>query len=299
MKNCPSASESSDPVSYTHLQYDEIQVYDYSVVFDKEMGTWRQDHFQKEAADYVDDMIFVHEGTADLLTGKTAKSVNLVASDNEHFDQFVKLHNPDGTKLNYPSAGQAVICRKLADEYDLAVGDKITLRDENMKKMELTVSGVCQNFVYNYVYVSPQTCQDQWGYTPEIKSALVNAKDGMDAVSYTHLDVYKRQLLYGPIRTFLHHDHLVAAHVEHPLAPHSFLDVLFFGVRQRRPIKKFHDSLQIFFFLRICIWHADAKFPHVGEFKPVADFGGIHALGDGIDPVSYTHLFVSYDNIVT
>ena len=108
-------------------------------------------------------MIFVHEGTADLLTGKTAKSVNLVASDNEHFDQFVKLHNPDGTKLNYPSAGQAVICRKLADEYDLAVGDKITLRDENMKKMELTVSGVCQNFVYNYVYVSPQTCQDQWG----------------------------------------------------------------------------------------------------------------------------------------
>ena len=162
------------------FQYDEIQVYDYSVVFDKEMGTWRQDHFQKEAADYVDDMIFVHEGTADLLTGKTAKSVNLVASDNEHFDQFVKLHNPDGTKLNYPSAGQAVICRKLADEYDLAVGDKITLRDENMKKMELTVSGVCQNFVYNYVYVSPQTCQDQWGYRPEIKSALVNAKDGMD-----------------------------------------------------------------------------------------------------------------------
>ncbi len=89
-------------------------------------------------------------------------------------------NNPDGTKLNYPSAGQAVICRKLADEYDLAVGDKITLRDENMKKMELTVSGVCQNFVYNYVYVSPQTCQDQWGYRPEIKSALVNAKDGMD-----------------------------------------------------------------------------------------------------------------------
>ena len=40
---------------------------------------------------------------------------------------------------------------------------------------------------------------------------------------------------------------------------------------------------RFFFFLRICIWHADAKFPHVGEFKPVADFGGIHALGDGID----------------
>lgn len=162
------------------FQYDEIQVYDYSVVFDKEMGTWRQDQFQKEAAAYVDDMIFVHEGSADLLTGKTVKSVNLVVSDNDHFDQYVKLHQPDGKKLDYPKDGQAVVCRKLADEYDLAPGDKITLRDENMKEMELEISGVCQNFVYNYVYVSPKTCQEQWGYTPEIKSALVNAKDGSD-----------------------------------------------------------------------------------------------------------------------
>ena len=28
--------------------HDEIQVYDYSVVFDKEMGTWRQDHFKRK-----------------------------------------------------------------------------------------------------------------------------------------------------------------------------------------------------------------------------------------------------------
>ncbi len=116
------------------FQYDEIQVYDYSVVFDKEMGTWRQDHFPKGSRRLCGRYDLRPRGSADLLTGKTAKSVNLVASDNEHFDQFVKLHNPDGTKLNYPSAGQAVICRKLADEYDLAVGDKITLRDENMKR---------------------------------------------------------------------------------------------------------------------------------------------------------------------
>ncbi len=185
------------------FQYDEIQIYDYSVVFNKEMGTWRQDHFQKEAADYVDDMIFVHEGSADLLTGKTVKSVNLVVSDNDHFDQYVKLHQPDGKNLDYPEDGQAVICRKLADEYDLAPGDKITLRDDNMKEMKLEISGVCQNFVYNYVYVSPQTCQDQWGYIPEIKSALVNVKDGMD--------------VYASSSKVLNMDHVAAVSVNNDL----------------------------------------------------------------------------------
>lgn len=161
-------------------QYDEIQVYDYSVIFDKEMGTWRQDHFEKEAASYVENMIFVHQGSADLVTGKTVKSINLVVSDNDNFSDFVKLHTAGGKKLNYPAGDEAVICRKLADEYDLKTGDQITLRDENMKKMELKISGVCENYVYNYVYVSPKACQEQWGYTPEVKSALVNVKDGKD-----------------------------------------------------------------------------------------------------------------------
>lgn len=161
-------------------QYDEIQVYDYSVIFDKEMGTWRQDHFEKEAASYVEDMIFVHQGSADLVTGKTVKSINLVVSDNDNFSDFVKLHTAGGEKLKYPAGDEAVICRKLADEYDLKTGDQITLRDENMKKMELKISGVCENYVYNYVYVSPKACQQQWGYTPEVKSALVNVKDDKD-----------------------------------------------------------------------------------------------------------------------
>lgn len=161
-------------------QYDEIQVYDYSVIFDKEMGTWRQDHFEKEAASYVEDMIFVHQGSADLVTGKTVKSINLVVSDNDNFSDFVKLHTAGGEKLKYPVGDEAVICRKLADEYDLKTGDQITLRDENMKKMELKISGVCENYVYNYVYVSPKACQEQWGYTPEVKSALVNVKGDKD-----------------------------------------------------------------------------------------------------------------------
>ena len=160
-------------------QYDKIQVYDYSVIFDKEMGAFRQDHFQRQAADYVDDMIFVHQGSADLLSGSRVKSVNLVVSDNENFSSFIKLHTEDGRKLRYPSGNEAVVCRKLADDYHLETGDKITLRDENMKKMEVKVSGICENYVYNYVYVSPQACRDQWGYTPEIKTALVNVKDGM------------------------------------------------------------------------------------------------------------------------
>ena len=68
-----------------------------------------------------------------------------------------------------------MLCRKLADDYDLSAGDNLTLRNEDGQKMTLTISGVCENYVYNYVYVSDASCREQWGQAPEIKSALVYA----------------------------------------------------------------------------------------------------------------------------
>lgn len=156
-------------------QFDEIQVYDYSIVFDKDMNKSRQQRFAEKSEDYIDDMIFIHQSSAELITGKDIKSITLIASDNDNFDDFVKLFDEKDQFIPYPGEGEAVICKKLADSYNLAAGSKITLRDNDMNEMTLTVSAVCENYVENYVYVSPASCQKGWGYAPEIKSALVHA----------------------------------------------------------------------------------------------------------------------------
>ena len=158
-----------------NYQYDEIQVYDYSIVFNKNMNAKRQQTFTENSAAYVDDMIFIHQNSADLTVGRNVKNVTLIASDNENFDDFIRLYDNEGSAIPYPKTGEAVICKKLADSYGLAKGSSFVLRDENHKEMTVTVSGICENFIENYVYIAPETAADQWGYDLDVKSALVYA----------------------------------------------------------------------------------------------------------------------------
>lgn len=166
-------------------QYDEIEVYDYSITFKDHMDGEKQAVFAEKAKSAgVEDMIFLYQGSADLVSGGRTKSINLTASTGEGFSDYIHLADSDGNPLQYPKDGQTVVCRKLAEDFSLSVGDKITLRTgemDEMKEIEVTVSGICENYVHNYVYISQKTCEDGWGKAPEIKSALVHAeKDGAD-----------------------------------------------------------------------------------------------------------------------
>ena len=49
-----------------------------------------------------------------------------------------------------------------------------------MNPAQLTISGVFENYVYNYVYARPETLEAQWGYAPEVKSAYVAVSDDAD-----------------------------------------------------------------------------------------------------------------------
>ena len=158
-------------------QFDEIQVFDYSIVFDKNMNENRQSRFTEQSDDYIKDLIFIHQSSSDLVTKSEVKSISLIAADRENFHKFVRLSDEDGDKIAYPKQSEAVICKKLADTYHLKKGSSITLRDENMKEMKVSVSAVCENYVENYIYITPQTFEDGFGYAPAVKSALVHAED--------------------------------------------------------------------------------------------------------------------------
>ncbi len=152
-------------------QYDQIQLYDCSITFDKEMSQSRQERFAEKVHGDVEDMLFVYQGSADLVAGGKTKSVNLIASDSKDFDQYMDLHTEKGDPITFPKKGEAVICNNLADDYDIKIGDAITVRDEGMNEVQVTVTGIYQNFVYNYILVSSDTLPHY-----EEKTAYVHLK---------------------------------------------------------------------------------------------------------------------------
>ncbi|MCI9639749.1 MAG: FtsX-like permease family protein [Emergencia sp.] len=177
----------SDSVrNFADYQYDEIQVYDYSITFNKEMTETRQQRFSERNASSIDKLIYLHLSSADLVTEDAVKSVNLIAADSSDFGDFIRLHDNAGNPISYPSQKEAVICRKLANTYNLSPGSDFILRNKDGKEVHLTVSAVCENYVQNYIYISPKAVENDWGGLPEIKAALVyaasdSAADGSNA----------------------------------------------------------------------------------------------------------------------
>lgn len=163
-------------------QYDEIQIYDYMTVFDQNMTTDKQTAFADYMDGKMDDVLFVSQTNAEVKTSNSVYGVNLVAADVKNkddfkkFGSFVDLH--DGSEeVEFPGLGEAVICKKISDEYNLDIGDKITIKS-GYDQMTLKVSGICDNFIGDYVYVSDKTYEDGMGSAPEVKTAYIkdNAK---------------------------------------------------------------------------------------------------------------------------
>lgn len=125
---------------------------------------------------------FVSEQTWDIVEDGGIKSVNMVIFEEpDDVTRYMKLHDTDGGAVSYPGEGEAVINNALAALYDIAVGDLITVRSSAMDELTLEVSGIFENHVYNYVYISPDTYESEMGEAPEYKSIYFNLADGADA----------------------------------------------------------------------------------------------------------------------
>ena len=153
------------------FQYSEIAKYDYQMSFEENMTSEKQDEFREYMDGRADDILFVHSGGADVTCGKYTATVNLIASDGEEFDRFIDLHDRKG-RIEYPGAGEAVICRKFRDHYGVKAGDTISVK-EGSKQGKFRVSGICDNYVYNYVYISNESYEDAFGKKAAVKTAFV------------------------------------------------------------------------------------------------------------------------------
>lgn len=160
------------------FQYNEIIKYDYSVHFDSAMNSKEQQAFKAETASYVSDLIFAHEEEVFFTSGEDETALTLIACKDDNFRDFIDLH--DSSAIEFPQTGNAVICMKLADSCDITEGDKIRLADDSGNEIEVTVSGICKNYVNNYVYISEETYREGFGTAPEYAAAYAVSSDSSE-----------------------------------------------------------------------------------------------------------------------
>ncbi|MBQ8188247.1 MAG: ABC transporter permease [Lachnospiraceae bacterium] len=171
-----------DSISGTvEKQYGEIQLYDAMISFEEEPTDEQVEILALETKDVTKSLLCVREETVTLEGKDIEKECTLVIPKSiESFGDYIDLHKKSGETISYPDKGEAVLTEKIADKLGVQTGDSLDFRDDDGNAFTCTISGICDNYVYNYVYINAETYQEATGAEPEYVHALVNIREAKD-----------------------------------------------------------------------------------------------------------------------
>jgi len=163
-------------VSY---QFEEVTLFDMQVMFSEEMDADDQQAFRDSFAGDSEYIGFVHQSSVDLDFDNEVKSVSMIVSE-PSLENFFDLHSGK-EKLSMPDKNAALVSVGAAEAMGIQIGDAITLRNSDMDTLQVTVSGIFDNNVQNYVILTPETVKEQWGEDPQYQVAYMMLREGKDA----------------------------------------------------------------------------------------------------------------------
>ena len=157
-------------------QYEHISQYDLEVYFD---GGQSEADMAAFNMDGLEDVLFYHQESMELDFHDKVREVTLLGAGEEIAD-FIDMRY-DGKLVAQPGPGEALLTVGVCETMGIGIGDTVVLRNADMQELQVTVSGIYENYVQNFAVVSPETIADQWDADPELQMALVKAEDPQTA----------------------------------------------------------------------------------------------------------------------
>ena len=167
-------------VHIADTQFREVSLYDMTVYFQDGRTPEQQEEFLGELSDGEGAMFF-YQTSMELDGGGTTKDIYLIAATDELL-QYQNLRK-GSSEVAFPGENEVLLSVGAAEAMNIRVGDRVTLRDPDMRRIDATVSGIYENYVYNYAIVDASTLETQWGEAPESQMAFVTIPEGADAYS--------------------------------------------------------------------------------------------------------------------
>ncbi|MBQ3514811.1 MAG: FtsX-like permease family protein [Lachnospiraceae bacterium] len=143
------------------LQFETIQTYDIEATFESGMEDTVSEKFGELAE--VEDYLIGSVHRVDLFGSDTMNSVSMMSfSETDRVSDFWGFYDEE-KQISLPEKGEAIINKKIAEKLSLSVGDSFEIRNVDMQTCTVTVSGIFDNYIYNFVVVSPETYTEAFG----------------------------------------------------------------------------------------------------------------------------------------
>lgn len=158
------------------LQYEKVQKYDAEVAFDNEKIETIKGQFDKFSAKYT----VAYLERVGVINDKTMKSVKLISFENNNCNELWSFYTGDNM-IAMPSDNEAIIGTKIAEKLNVNIGDVIEIRNAELQTFYVTVCGIFDNYIDNYIVISPDMFRNKWSNS-EYNTLFINADVSTDEI---------------------------------------------------------------------------------------------------------------------
>ncbi len=154
-------------------QFDEIMLFDYWVSFNSERSAADIEKFAEQTDGALNDIVYVTYDDYSFGTSSGDKQVYIVATGDSNVTNLVGLYH-DGEQVPYPSDGTAILSNKAASLANISIGDTLTVKISETETRDITISGIFDNHIYNFIYMTDDTYAEIFNTRPVYKMAFAS-----------------------------------------------------------------------------------------------------------------------------
>lgn len=160
-------------------QYSEIYLYDTIVSLkDNEVSDGAREILD---GDSFDGWMTVMKKSADLMAGDASYSGYVLVPENtEDLAAYINLRDRKTGKSVEFTEGSILVTEKLAGLLGVDVGGTITIENESGRRVDFTVTGIVENYIYHYLYISNELYESEMNepFEPSEIDAVCVETDG-------------------------------------------------------------------------------------------------------------------------
>lgn len=162
-------------------QYDDVTRFDYQINFAGTLDDEKAEAFYNNYENEIISYLPVNLMSTEIIVSGLKKNIDVVAIDDYDVDKsnFIGLEN-NGKKVIFPDENEAVISINIAQKFNVLIGDTIVLRDTDMNEAELRISGIFDNYINNYVFLTAETYENKFNRESNNNVMYANVKDNLD-----------------------------------------------------------------------------------------------------------------------
>ncbi len=162
-----------------NFQFDDILTYDISVTFSDEITEDDISNVSDELSDVIEAQAISMSYSTDVSANDVYKTAYYIVSDDDSFSDVISLHLDD-EEVSLPADGGVLISEKLASMLDVDIGDSITVYTTEGEMAEATVSGLVDNYVQHYIYMTGEAYENIFGEEYEPETLMLSLTDDAD-----------------------------------------------------------------------------------------------------------------------